>query len=62
VRTAIVQDTNGFWFVRELASSTHDAVKDEMVYYCSKHLAGPFDHPIDAAHWIEDNVEDEDDD
>lgn len=59
MRIAIVQDTKGMWFVRELASSCHDLTADEMVYRCSKHLAGPFHESIDAAHWVNDNVEDD---
>lgn len=60
MRIAVVQDVTGQWFVRRLANSMHDGVPDEMVYTCDKHLAGPFDDIVDAAHWVTDNVEDDD--
>lgn len=59
-RIAIVQDVHGRWFVRRLASSCHDMAADEMKYTCDKHLAGPYEDPVDAAHWVVDNVDDED--
>ncbi len=49
MRAAIIQDTHGQWFVRRLSHSVHD-----------EPLAGPFADVIDAAHWVEDN-DDEDD-
>lgn len=55
MRIAIVQDLNGLWFVRRLASSLHNAAKDEMIYTCDAPLAGPYYDVIDAAHWVTDN-------
>lgn len=55
MRIAIVQDTEGRWFVRRIASSRHDLSDDEMVYTCDAHLAGPYDDVVDAAHWVTDN-------
>lgn len=57
MRTAIVQGTEGRWFVRGIYTSTHDLEADHMVYRCDTHLAGPFDDVIDAAHWVVDHVE-----
>ena len=56
IRIAIVQDTHGQWYVRRLASSTHDGGQDVMNYVCDKHLAGPYAKAIDAAHWVTDNI------
>jgi hypothetical protein len=60
MRVAIVQDKNGLWFVRRLASSRHDMATDEMVYTCDAPLAGPYADVVDAAHWVTDNETDED--
>lgn len=29
------------WFVRHVRSIVHDGDRDEMVYHCDEHLAGP---------------------
>jgi hypothetical protein len=33
---AIVCDDTGNWFVRRIATSRHDLVRDEMVYRCDR--------------------------
>lgn len=58
MRIAIIQDTNGQWYVRRLASSRHDMDSDEMIYTCDQHLAGPYGDPVDAVHWVIDNTDD----
>jgi hypothetical protein len=35
-RVAIVCDVDCSWFVRRIASSRHDLVRDEMVYRCDR--------------------------
>lgn len=58
MRICIIQDTDGRWFVRRIASSKHDLDADEMVYRCDKHLAGPFLDIVAAAHWVMNNADD----
>jgi hypothetical protein len=41
-RVLIVCDSGGAWYVRRVRLVKHDLDRDEKVYYCDKHLAGPF--------------------
>lgn len=36
------------WYVRRVASVTHDLERDEKVYRCDAHLGGPFDDGAEA--------------
>ena len=56
MRIAIIQDTEGRWFVRRIFSSAHDLNNDHMVYRCDEHLAGPFEWASDAARWVAENA------
>lgn len=40
-RIAIVQDTDGKWFIRRIAYSVE--TPQEMVYHCDVPIAGPYD-------------------
>lgn len=59
MRIAIVSDLREQWFVRRIAHSLHDGVRNEKVYTCDQHLAGPFLDVVDAAHWVTDNIPDD---
>lgn len=48
MRVAIVSDNDGYWYVRQILSVTHDLTLDHKVYRCNKHLGGPFDTPFEA--------------
>lgn len=49
MRIAIVSDDDGRWFVRRIRAVEHDLAADEKVYYCDKHLGGPFEALGEAA-------------
>lgn len=55
MRFAIISDIEGRWCVRRMTHSVNDWNESTMVYHCDKHLAGPFEDVIDAAHWVTDN-------
>lgn len=59
MRIAIINDTEGRWFVRRMTHSVNDWNTSTMVYHCDKNLAGPFEDVIDAAHWVIDHEIDE---
>ena len=40
-RVLIVYDGES-WFVRRVASTMHDGIRNEKVYTCDKHLGGPY--------------------
>lgn len=47
MKIAIVTDGKA-WFVRRIASSTHDAIHDEKIYYCDKPIGTRY-KTLDAA-------------